>query len=73
MEQILAQKPKRKGLGGWEDDEEDVDRNYDPVVASAMEELQAKKRAKKEPGEVEDVKDTNMTWLSITERYICLS
>lgn len=50
MEAILQQKPKR-GLksvgGGLDEDEDDTERSYDPVVASAMQELQAKKRAKK--------------------------
>ena len=47
MEAILQQKAKRKHLHG-DGLEEDggEERSYDPVVAAAMEELHAKKRAK---------------------------
>ena len=45
MDILLQQKGKRKMYEG-ELDDEDTERQYDPVVASAMEELQAKKRAK---------------------------
>ena len=47
MEAILQQKAKRKHLhGDGMEDDGGEERNYDPVVAAAMEEVHAKKRAK---------------------------
>ena len=47
MEAILQQTAKRKHLhGDGLEDDGGEERNYDPVVAAAMEEVHAKKRAK---------------------------